>query len=177
MNQNLVDNLSITQIKRSNRAELIEIAMERNIELEQAKTVNDMREVIIAEVFGGEGQIEKLRGEQINPVPEVGISNLSAEQQVAFKKLEWDMEMKRLDRESEENEKGRRRRKKEKERQFQIEKLKMEHEFRMREGELRRETRQNSTGELYSHVCRVSESYRLVPVFEESHVVGFFPIV
>ncbi|XP_041364137.1 uncharacterized protein LOC121379557 [Gigantopelta aegis] len=167
MSQNLVDNLSVTQIKRSKRADLVEIAKDRNIDIEQAKTISEMRDIIIAESFGVEEDTEGIRVEQIDPIPEVEGVTLSAEQQVAFKKLEWEMEMKRWDREKDENER---------ERQFQIEKMRMEHEFRMREGEPRGAPRDHGRNEVDSQGFRLSEAYRLVPVFEENHVDKFFQL-
>ena len=97
MNQNLVDDIDIAKIKRSKRAELVEMAKVRDIDLEQATTVSEMREVIIEQIFGEE--IEEKGVEQVDSVPNVEMSNLSHEQMLAFKKLEWEMEKERWDRE------------------------------------------------------------------------------
>ena len=55
----MLEQISITQIKRSKNIELIKMAKERNIELSQCKTIKEMRDVIIAEAYG-----EKKPGEE-----------------------------------------------------------------------------------------------------------------
>ena len=99
MEQELLKQISITQIKRGKRADLIKMAEERNIELNQSETVKEMREVIISEVFGEQENREELEGDYVDPTSEIDVSDRSEEQRLAFEKLEREREKEHLDRE------------------------------------------------------------------------------
>jgi hypothetical protein len=101
MDQNLLDPLTIVQIKRSRKDELLQLASDRQINMTAAKTVGEIRERIINEVFGDSPVTEGG-----SSIPELDVTELTVEQQLAFKKLEFEREQRSLDREREREREG-----------------------------------------------------------------------
>ena len=51
MEEELLEQIILTQIQRTKKIELIKMAEERNIELSQCKTIKEMRDVIITVIL------------------------------------------------------------------------------------------------------------------------------
>ena len=68
------------------------MAEERNIELSQCKTIKEMRDVIITELYGEDETEEEAGESNVDVTSEIDYSEMTVDQKLVFKRLQWEIE-------------------------------------------------------------------------------------